>query len=163
MEGVSTRAAQSSRTLEFKGHLIDSLTLSKIADQIQAAGGQYALNDIRIGSLRKDISSVNLTVFAENEEQLNALLQALAPYGASLSGSANADVVTCQQDGRLPDEAFSVKLPQRVFYDNQWFDLNAGDALALVIDAARGEARLQKTADLRQGDRVVSGTHGVAW
>ena len=158
--GVGTLAGQ---TIEFRGHLIDSLTLSKITDLIQLMGGHYRLNDIRIGTLKKDISSVNLTVFAESDDKLKELLSTLSYYGALPSGNANVEVVPCPQDGVLPEEAFSVKLPGRIHYEGQWLDLHAGHSLAIVIDAAGGQATLKTADQLCKGDQVVSGTQGIEW
>jgi hypothetical protein len=160
MNGLST---QPKLTVEFKGHLIDSLTLSKIADQIQQLGGRYELNDIHIGMLRQDVSSVNMTVLADNTQKLDELLETIKPYGAVPAGQANAELVPCTQDGLLPDGAFTVKLPSRVFYNGQWIDLNGGHALAVVIAPEQKSATLKKVTELRQGDRLVSGTHGVEW
>jgi hypothetical protein len=164
MEGViSGKTTMPGQTIEFRGHLIDSLTLSKVTDLIQLMGCHYRLNDIRIGTLKKDISSVNMTVFAQDEGKLQELLTTLSYYGAAPSGHANVDTVPCTENGALPEEAFSIKLPGRVHYGGQWLDLHAGQYLAIVIDPQTREAKIKNTDDIRAGELVVSGTQGIEW
>lgn len=163
MDGLSTSVARCGQTVEFKGHLIDSLTLSKIADQILRADGYYELNDIRVGTRQKDFSSVSMTVFAENETRLKDLMETLKPYGAIPAGSANAETVRVAQDGVAPDTAFTLKMPKRVFVEGQWLTLQDGESLFLKILAEQGAVRPVKASDLRQGDRLVSGSMGIEW
>lgn len=162
MDGVS-QDNWPEQTVELRGHLIDSLTLAKVIDRIQADGGDYRLNDIRIGTLKKDISSVNMTVFAQDGAALKMLLDDIAHYGAAPSGNVNVEVMPCPADGVLPDAAFCVKLPSRVLYEGQWLDLHAGEAMAIVVDPDSGTARLEKTALVRKGTFVASGTQGIEW
>lgn len=162
MSGTST-PTNSHQTVEFKGHLIDSLTLSKIADHIEQLGGSYELNDLRIGSQRQDISSINMTLYADTPEQLTALIADLTPYGAIPTGQSDADTLPCMEDGVLPTNAFSLRVPQRVFINRQWIDINAGQAFTLVISPANNQARLCQVSELRKGDLVISGNHGIEW
>lgn len=164
MDGlISGKAAMLGQTIELRGHLIDSLTLSKITDLIQLMGGQYRLNDIHIGTLKKDISSVNMTVFADSDEKLKELLTTLTYYGAAPSGQANAEVIPCPKDGVLPEEAYAVKLPSQVKYEGEWLDLDAGQFLAIVIDPQSKRACLKNADEIEKGDLVVSGTQGIEW
>lgn len=159
MSGTS----QPHQTIEFKGHLIDSLTLSKIADHIERLDGSYELNDIRIGVHRQDISSINLTVFAKTLPQLESILDDLKPYGAVPSGQTSVDLAPCLQDGVLPEHAFTLRLPQKVFLNGQWSNIEAGQALTLIVDSAKNTANLKDIADLRRDDSVVIGNHGIEW
>jgi hypothetical protein len=162
MRGVPNQA-QVSQTIEFKGHLIDSLTLSKIADHIEQLKGSYELNDIRIGIHRQDISAINITVFAESEAKLKDIFDDLKPYGAVSSGESSVELAVCAESGELPEHAFSVRLPQKVFLNGTWLPLEEGQALTLVIDSSKGTVRLSKVEDLCQGEQVVIGNHGIVW
>jgi hypothetical protein len=163
MDVVSSCPASAQQTLELRGHLIDSLTLSKVIDRIQQLGGDYRLNDIRIGTLKKDISSVNLTVMAQDGDKLTALVEELSHYGALPAGQINVEAIACPADGELPPEAFAIKLPDRVYYEGQWLDLKAGECMGIVIYPEQGEARLEKEVEVRKGALAVSGTQGIEW
>jgi len=161
MSGV-TGSVGLSAGVELKGHLIDSLTLSKVIDLVQQLGGDYQLNDIRVGSLKKDISAINMTLYASTQQVMEQLLAAIAPYGAVVgSDQEEPQTATCQQAGQLPVDAFGVKLPKRVYCQGGWQDVANGGLSALVLEG--GTPRIKPVAELKQGDVLVSGTHGLQW
>ena len=51
-------------TVRLSGHLIDSLTLTKVIDLILKAGGSYELNKLEVARDKNDISVAILTVTA---------------------------------------------------------------------------------------------------
>lgn len=161
MESTTTRTA--GQTVEFRGHLFDSLTLSKITDTIIQLGGHYRLNDIKIGTFKKDISSVNMTIFAETEEKLAVLMEEMRHYGALPTGEVNVEACPCPADADLPEEAFCIKLPGRIYYEGRWIDLHAGESLAIAIYPDKNEARLENVDNIKQGALVVCGTQGIEW
>lgn len=148
-------------TVELKGHLIDSLTLSKVIDTVQQLGGDYRLNDIRVGSLKKDISSINMTLIAPTAQIMTQLLEAITPYGAVSGDQEEPDTLTCSENGVLPKEAYAVKLPQRVHHQGQWVTVENGGTWALILK--NGQARMKPVGELQQGDVLLSGTHGLQW
>jgi hypothetical protein len=158
MSGVS---AGLNTTIELRGHLIDSLTLSKVIDIVQQLGGDYRLNDIRVGNLKKDISSINMTLMASTPEVLAQLIEAIAPYGAMPGDQEQPETLICEQEGVLPKEAYSVKLPQRVHHDDQWILVENGGTWALILE--QGQPRMKPVNTLRKGDILISGTHGLQW
>jgi hypothetical protein len=161
MSGVLGQVGLSA-TVELKGHLIDSLTLSKVIDRVQQLGGDYQLNDIRVGNLKKDITYVNLTLQAASESVMEQLLEAIAPYGVVVGSDKEAShTVTCQQDGQLPAGAFEVKLPRRIFHQGEWHEVANGSLWALVLEGST--PKMKPVSELRQGDVLVSGTHGLQW
>lgn len=84
MSFQSSSPASLSATITLQGHLIDSLTLAKVIDIIQAGGGNYQINDIRIGIHKTDFTSANMTLFAPDEARLQKILEAIRPHGAKL-------------------------------------------------------------------------------
>lgn len=156
----SIEQAVLTRTVELKGHVIDSLTLSKVIDLVQQLGGDYRLNDIRVGSLKKDVSSLNLTLLAPDANTLNQLLEAVVPYGAVVEAS-DAETVSCQKAGVLPEEAYLVKLPKQVLQNGTWVSVEGGGDWTLRLH--QGKAQLVPVVSLQVGDPVVRGTHGLDW
>ena len=76
MTGAST-------TLELDGHIIDSLLLAKVLDEILAAGADYTIVDVVIGRARTDHSRAVLAVtHPEGEAALDELCTRLAVHGA---------------------------------------------------------------------------------
>jgi hypothetical protein len=67
---------------ELKGHILDSLTLSKVIDLIQQNGLDYELSHLRIGQDKADLSSATLVLYSESEAQLSLVAKELSPHGA---------------------------------------------------------------------------------
>ncbi|WP_373532993.1 hypothetical protein [Vampirovibrio sp.] len=159
MSGLTEQAGLA-RTVELKGHVIDSLTLSKVIDRVQQLGGDYRLNDIHVGSLKKDISAINLTLLAADANTMNALMEAVAPYGA-VAESTDAETIACEQAGALPEEAYRVRLPQKIRWNGQTLSVGQGGDWALAIK--NGQAHMISAAQVLPGDLLVRGTHGLDW
>ncbi|PYK13565.1 MAG: TIGR00300 family protein, partial [Verrucomicrobia bacterium] len=54
-----------SETIELRGHIIDSLILPKVLDQILTHDANFKIGDIRIGEKRVDQSFARIVVSAE--------------------------------------------------------------------------------------------------
>ena len=50
--------------VEIQGHIIDSLILPKVLDEILTHGGAYVLKDIRVGQSQSDASFARIEVRA---------------------------------------------------------------------------------------------------
>src|SRR5437588_5319696 len=68
--------------IELEGHIIDSLLLPKVLDEILTRGGSYVLKEIRLGQRQVDPSHARLAVRAGSREQLDEILAAIHDHGA---------------------------------------------------------------------------------
>lgn len=144
-----------------KGHLLDSLTLSKVMDRIQEMGGECRLDDVRIGTRRQDLSSVGMTISAPDAPLLSRLLETLSVYGATPSENAPPETLICLEDGILPAGALSVRAPKRIYGHHGWEPVQDGGEWTLVL--AEGQARMRPVAGLHRGDCVVCEARGLKW
>ncbi len=70
-------------TLELEGHIIDSLLLAKVLDEILAAGADYTIDDVVIGRARGDHSRALLSLtHPGGTEALDDLCTRLAVHSA---------------------------------------------------------------------------------
>ena len=60
-----------SEIVEIEGHIIDSLILAKVLDQILAAGADYRVLDVEIGRTSVDVSRVSIEVTAPDADGLD--------------------------------------------------------------------------------------------
>ena len=149
-------------TVELKGHLIDSLTLSKVIDLVQHLEGDYHLNDIRVGSHKKDISSINMTLYAPNEGTMDHILEVIAHYGvAPVDEHPTVKTIVCDRAGHLPDGAFEATWPRRVFHQGEWKELDNGGLWTVVLNNGSGD--MKRVSELQPGDVLISGTQGLQW
>lgn len=88
-----TSAQQPQATLLLEGHLLESLTLAKVLDQLQAMGGQYRLLYLDIGQTPGSLSRAAITVYAAEASQLDALVSALRPYGVQTTTTTSQPVL----------------------------------------------------------------------
>src|SRR5262249_13072361 len=67
---------------ELPGHIIDSLILPKVLDEILTGGGSYVIKDIKVGQRQNDPSHARIEVRAASAEQLRDLLDRIHDHGA---------------------------------------------------------------------------------
>ena len=63
-----------SETIELRGHIIDSLILPKVLDQILTHGANFKIGEIKIGERRADQSFARIEVSAETSDALDELM-----------------------------------------------------------------------------------------
>src|SRR5437764_121546 len=91
-----------SETVHLDGHIVDSLTLSKVLDLILRDGGQYRITDFKVGATRADISHATIRVTADTPDSLENILHQIQQHGAARStGDAQTQMVT--RKGVFPD------------------------------------------------------------
>ena len=71
-----------SEQIELRGHIIDSLLLPKVLDEIITHGGEYVIKEIRIGQRPQDQSFAKIEVRAPNAETLDVVLSLIHDHGA---------------------------------------------------------------------------------
>ncbi len=149
--------------VEFSGHLLDSLTLSKVIDRIQQAGCDYHINDIRIGSQKHDISSINLTLYAPDEARLHTLMEALTPYGAVPVEHQSVATSKLTVTDVPPANAFTIRFPKRIRFQDRWLEVDARAPMVITVDETRQTARLTPISEVAVGTDLVAGAQGIEW
>ena len=76
-----------SETIELRGHIIDSLILPKVLDQILTHGANFKIGEIKIGRKRADQSFARIEVSAETSDALDELILRLRQHGAEVAGT----------------------------------------------------------------------------
>src|SRR5438034_1148881 len=89
--------------VELQGHIIDSLLLPKVLDEILTLGGTYTLKDIRIGQRQADPSFARIEVHAPTGEALREILDAIHDHGAAPTSMQDCRVVEADLDGAFPE------------------------------------------------------------
>jgi lysine-ketoglutarate reductase/saccharopine dehydrogenase-like protein (TIGR00300 family) len=149
--------------VEVSGHIIDSLILAKILDEIIEAEADYCIVQMDVGKSPADLSRARIEVTAANEEALAALLARLHPHGAHPVTQPDADLVAATMDGVLPAGFYSTtNLPTAVKIGGKWVEVeNPEMDCGLVISADGTRARTAPMHTVRMGDLMVCGSDGV--
>src|SRR5438105_14005884 len=93
-------------TVHLEGHIVDSLTLSKVLDLILSHGGSYQITDFRIGSTRTDPSRAEIVVRADDAAQLENILHQIGQHGAARPAGEIA-LEAAPADGVFPEGFYS--------------------------------------------------------
>jgi hypothetical protein len=79
----SSSGGPATAVVELEGHIIDSLLLAKVLDEILAGGADYEIADVVIGRARTDHSRAVLSLtHPDGAAALDSLCAGLAVHGA---------------------------------------------------------------------------------
>lgn len=152
-----------SETIELRGHIIDSLILPKVLDQILTRGANFKITEIKIGKKRADQSFARIEVSALTGEALDELILRLRQHGGEVAEKSNVQLAKAPADGVFPDD-FYVTTNQQTFirFNGKQVEvlpamLNSG----IAVDRKKGAGRAVKFFDVRKGDEIVVGHQGI--
>ncbi len=149
--------------VELSGHIIESLILPKVLDQITALGGSFAIDQVTIGQHRHDPSDASLTVHANSREQLEEILTAIGQHGAVPRDPQDCSLEPCDIAGTFP-EGFYCSTNQRtdIRLNGQWIAVQQQEMdCGIVVDKIAGTARCVPMSDVVVGEMVVIGRQGT--
>jgi lysine-ketoglutarate reductase/saccharopine dehydrogenase-like protein (TIGR00300 family) len=152
-----------SETVELRGHIIDSLILPKVLDEILTHRGNFKIAEIRIGQNRVDQSYARIEVSTDSHETLDDLILRLRQHGAEVVEHKDVQLAAAPADGVFPTE-FYVTNNQRTFVRIDGKEIEVKPAMmdcGIVVDRAAGRARAVKFYDLQRGAEVVVGHQGI--
>jgi lysine-ketoglutarate reductase/saccharopine dehydrogenase-like protein (TIGR00300 family) len=149
-----------SEVVEIRGHIIDSLILPRVLDEIMAAGADYRIAQFDIGRSHDDPSYARVEISAERDV-LDRLLAALADLGATPPDTGDAQLVPADADGVFPESFYSTtNLPTQIRVDGEWRWVENPEMDCGIAVSGTG-ARTIAMSDVRAGDLIVSGHAGI--
>ena len=149
--------------VEVSGHIIDSLILPKILDQITAGGGTFQIKQIAIGQGQSDPSHALVQIEASSAEQLQAILRSVTDHGAVPVGTADCQLVEVELDGVFPEGFYSTTNQRsELRIGGQWHPVELQEMdCAIAWDIGQGRAVCVAMSDVRRGQQLVVGHAGV--
>ncbi|HEY63109.1 MAG TPA: TIGR00300 family protein [Caldilineae bacterium] len=152
-----------SETIALKGHIIDSLILTRVMDSIMDLGGDFHVEEIRVGRHKQEPSYARLQVFADSEPQMRQILTTLQEFGAQIINGGDVRTEPAPIDGAAPEDFYSTtNLPTQVRLNGRWVDVEGTEMdLVIVVDREQGRAWTCPIADLKAGDQVAVGHEGI--
>src|SRR5688572_5348848 len=114
-----------SETVLLQGHIIDSLTFSKVLDRIMEQGARFTIEDIRVGQRKFERSRATLQVEANSQSQLNLLLKDLRNLGAEVLEKEDVRLARAPKDGVFPDGFYTTtNLETWIRLQGRWIKMN---------------------------------------
>ena len=152
-----------SELIQLQGHIIDSLILPKVLDDIMDLNGTFEILDIHIGKRKLDPSTARLRVQANSRRQLGIILRRLARLGALPVHLSDVRLLRAPREGVFPQGFYSTtNLPTEIRFRGRWraverIEMDCG----IVVHPATGRARCMPLVDVKRGQWVVCGTEGI--
>ncbi len=156
-----TSQPAATEVVEAEGHLIDSQLMNAMFDTVVRHDASFDVLEFRIGRTNDEPSFVSMRVTARGPGALTDVLEELVALGCRVARAEDAHLILADRDGCAPDDFYSTTNHQtHVRLGGQWIAVERQrmDA-AIVIDL--GHAVCRKLRDIRAGDAVVCGIHGV--
>ena len=156
-----------SRTIQLKGHLLDSGLVNQVLDTVVAAGGTFQVLNFDLGAQRQDISTAQVKISAPNADLMADIMDQVIDLGAmNVSDTElSATLEAVQQVGVAPDDFYvSTIYPTEVLIQDQWLkvqDQRMDGAIAVTVGAEGPMARCKLLRDLQPGESVVVGSNGI--
>lgn len=152
-----------SELIELSGHIIDSWTLPRAWDIIMDRGGNFDVEEMRVGVNKNDPSYARLKIQAPSDEILERILSELQQFGAVLVHGADAQTVAVEQHGVLPAKFYSTtNLPTQVRLNGQWVSVEGIEMdVVIIIDSVNGRAYSRPMHEVQVGEQVVVGHDGI--
>jgi lysine-ketoglutarate reductase/saccharopine dehydrogenase-like protein (TIGR00300 family) len=147
--------------IELSGHIIDSMLLPRVMDSVMDMGATFHVEEFRVGTRLDEPSFARLTIEADTEERLAAVVAACQQHGAAVVGAENAATEAAPSDGVFPDTFYTTtSQPTSVRVAGEWVVVDAIEMDCGVV-IADGAARAVPVSDVRAGEAVVVGRVGV--
>ena len=152
-----------SETIELRGHIIDSLILPKVLDQIVTRGASFKITEIKVGQKRENQSFARIDVSAESNDSLDELILRLRQHGAEVVGRANVNLAKVTDAGVFPHD-FYVTTNQQTFVRLDGKEIEVKPAMmdsAIAVNRKKRTAQAVKFFDVNEGDEIVVGHQGI--
>ena len=150
-----------SEVISLEGHIMDNGTLSRVLDEVNAAGAVFEMLDLQLGTQNEDMSLARLKISADSEDVLASLIERLSQHGANTETIVDAQLAEADVDGAFPPGFYSTtNLETEVRVDGRWISVQRPEMDCGIV-ISDGQARTIPMADVTKGMQIVMGGHGV--
>ena len=150
-----------SKVVEVKGHIIDSLVLTKIFDRVMDLEGKFEVMKISVGKLKTDESYAKLRILGKNDTHLNEIITALHREGATTKTQKNCKTKIATKNMVFPDNFYSTTNNHTtIYHNNKWVDVD-NMMMDKCIIVTGNKAKCVPIREVKKGDKVVIGEDGI--
>ena len=147
--------------IEVKGHLIDSMILTKIFDVIMDLKGEFQVQEFKVGKHKKDESYAKLTIQGTSQDHLDKILEAIYREGATSKIQQSISVKPAQKDMVMPDDFYSTTNNHtEIFYKGKWIKVE-NMMMDKCIIVKENRAFCTPIRDVKKGDKIIVGEKGI--
>ena len=149
--------------LVLTGHIIDSMMLPQVMDMVMDLGGNFTIEELKVGQHKDDTSICRMEVVADSPTLLDRIVQSARALGATAESEQPIAVKPVERAGVFPEGFYSTSnLPTEVLIDGRWVPVeNIEMDTAIAVDRKAGRAWCIVFQDAKPGMDVVVGYQGV--
>lgn len=149
--------------LSLEGHIIDSMTLPRLLDLVMDLGGNFEIQELRVGKRKTDPSTCRIEVGAPDPTTLDEIVRRARELGAVAAGEEPIRTLPVPAPGVYPEGFYSTSnLPTQVLIDGTWVPVERQEMdCAIAVDREARRAWCLPFADAVPGQEVVVGHTGV--
>ena len=149
--------------LVLQGHIIDSMTLPQVMDMIMDLGGNFTIEELKVGQHKTDPSVCRMEVYAASADLLDSIVRQARALGATAESEQPVKTERVTQDGVFPEGFYSTSnLPTEVLLEGRWIPVEKIEMdTAIAIDRGARRAWCVVFQDAREGMELVVGHQGV--
>ena len=149
--------------IELQGHIIDSLLLPKVLDEILTRGGTYTIKKIDLGRQREDPSKAKIEIKADSQEQLDDIMEAVHDHGAVPTLQRDCEFELADMNGAFPERFYSTtNFRTQVRIGGDWVDVDDQEMdCGIVLDLKKQTARCIAMVHVKKNQPIVVGHQGV--
>jgi lysine-ketoglutarate reductase/saccharopine dehydrogenase-like protein (TIGR00300 family) len=141
-------------TVTMQGHLIDSDILRRAFARIVEEGGDFDVQEFRVGKTNDDPSFIRMGVSTEEPEALDRILEHLAYLGATTS-AADAAFAPAERDGIVPDEFYATSnFETDIRIDGRWVPV-VDQKMDCALVMRDGKPTCVKQGRVLKGEKVA--------
>ncbi|MGQ0638208.1 MAG: ornithine cyclodeaminase [Nitrososphaerota archaeon] len=147
--------------VEVRGHLIDSMILTKIFDTIMDLNGEFQVQEFKVGKRKKDESYAKLLIQANSQKHLDEILESVYREGATSKIQQRVMLKPAPKDMVMPDDFYSTTNNRTdIFHKGRWMKVeNMMMDKCIVVKANR--ASCTPIREIKKGDMVVVAEKGI--
>jgi len=150
-----------SREIEVRGHLIDSLVLTKIFDSIMDLDGKFEVLDIDVGKKKTDESYAKLLVQGKNKNNLEEILEIVYRLGATAKLQKSIKLKSATKNMVMPDNFYSTTNNRtKIFHNKKWINVQ-NMMMDKCIVVKSNTAKCITIREVKKGDKIVVGEDGI--
>jgi lysine-ketoglutarate reductase/saccharopine dehydrogenase-like protein (TIGR00300 family) len=149
--------------IEVRGHLIDSMILTRIFDKIMDLNGDFQVLEFSVGKKKEESSYARLLVQGKDRQHLHLILESVYREGAQPVSVQQVILEPAEKDMVMADNFYSTtNNATQIYYDGSWIDVE--DMMmdkCIVVDTKKKTAACKMIRDIKKGDMMVVGEQGV--
>ena len=137
--------------VEIEGHLIDSLMMPHIMDEVMDLDGEFEMLTFEVGRMKDDPSHAVMRIFGRDAAHLDEILTAITEFGVVAVKPQDAVLEAADMDGVFPERFYSTtNLTTFVRVGGEWIRVGHPEMdCGIRVDLEEGSAETVAMSDVR--------------